>query len=345
MFPNAASTISGTTYNAGEQLSGSGGLEVYGGGVLTLYGADSYTGGTLIDQGTTVILSSASAAGTGAITFSANADATLLIGGGTPTNVIGGLTKGDVIDLALLPYIANSGGVTISGNSLIVSNGNVAQTLTLANDSIGMGFTLSSDSTGGTNVSVTCFAAGTLITTVDGAISVEALRVGDLLPTLIREDQAPIVWIGRRHVDCSRHPEPQRVWPVRIAAGAFGDGLPQRDLLLSPDHAVFVDNVLIPIKYLVNGSSIVQQRIDRVTYYHVELARHDVLKAEGLPVETYLDAGNRASFDNGGAIVRLHPDFATRAWEAAACAELVVSGPQLAAVLQRLAGFADRLAA
>ena len=51
----------------------------------------------------------------------------------------------------------------------------------------------------------------------------------------------------------------------------------------SPDHAVFIDGVLIPVRYLINGRTIVQEPADEVTYYHVELPRHDVIFAEGLP--------------------------------------------------------------
>jgi hypothetical protein len=69
--------------------------------------------------------------------------------------------------------------------------------------------------------------------------------------------------------------------------------LPRRDLLLSPDHAVYVDGALIPIRYLINGRSIVPTASRTVIYYHLELPRHDVLLAEGLPAESYLDTGNR----------------------------------------------------
>ena len=76
---------------------------------------------------------------------------------------------------------------------------------------------------------------------------------------------APIIWIGRREVDCTRHPKPRKVWPVRVAAGAFGPGRPHTDLFLSPDHAVYVNEVLIPIRHLINGSTIAQVPVDRVT--------------------------------------------------------------------------------
>jgi len=102
--------------------------------------------------------------------------------------------------------------------------------------------------------------------------------------------------------------------------------------------------VLIPIKHLINGISIAQVPLDDVTYYHIELPRHDVLLAEGLPAESYLDTGDRGNFDNGGCSVVLYPDFATRVWEAKGCAPLVVTGPELDAVRCRLAARAADMA-
>jgi hypothetical protein len=120
------------------------------------------------------------------------------------------------------------------------------------------------------------------------------------------------------------------------AAGAFAAAEPCRDLYLSPDHAVFVDGALVPVAELVNGTTIRQVAVDRVTYYHVELDRHDVILAEGLATESFLDTGNRDGFENGGGAVALHPSFFALSWENA-CAELVVYGPQLAAIRARLA--------
>lgn len=112
--------------------------------------------------------------------------------------------------------------------------------------------------------------------------------------------------------------------------------------MLSPDHAVLIDDVLIPVKYLINGSSIAQTPVDAVTYYHVELSHHDVLLAEGLPTESYLDTGDRAAFTNAGDVVALHPDFGVRQWDAAACAPLIVTGSRLASVRLSLAQQARR---
>jgi hypothetical protein len=164
---------------------------------------------------------------------------------------------------------------------------------------------------------------------------VEALAPGSMVSTLSGR-QRPVQWVGRRRIDCRRHPHPDRVLPARIAAHAFGLGRPERDLFLSPDHAVFIDGVLIPVRCLLNGQTIVQERRAEVTYWHVELPAHDVILAEGLPCESYLDLGNRDAFDNGGVALRLHPDFAARIWQRDACAEQILGGPKLEAVRRRL---------
>jgi collagen type I/II/III/V/XI/XXIV/XXVII alpha len=102
------------------------------------------------------------------------------------------------------------------------------------------------------------------------------------------------------------------VWPVRVAAGAFGENVPVCDLYLSPDHAVFVNDVLVPVKLLVNGTSVARVKRDHVRYFHVELPRLAVILGEGLAVGSYLDTGDRADFHHGSATIRLIPDFAAR---------------------------------
>jgi hypothetical protein len=183
----------------------------------------------------------------------------------------------------------------------------------------------------GTVTAAPCFAAGTRIMTEQGEVPVEELHIGDRLKTVVGPKFQPVTWIGMRVVSCQHHPEPAKVWPVRISAGAFGRGLPRRDLWLSPDHAVYLDGSLIPVKHLINGSTIVQVQVASVSYYHVQLPRHDVLLAEGLAAESYLDTGDRSNFSNGGPKIALHPDFGSRLWEAEGCAPLVVTGPELAA--------------
>jgi len=182
-----------------------------------------------------------------------------------------------------------------------------------------------------------CFGPGTQIATARGTVSVEALHPGDRVCTLLGGDLTTVVWVGKRMVDCARHPEPTRVWPIRISANTFGEGAPVADLVVSPDHAIYVDQVLIPVRLLVNGRTIRQELADRITYYQIELARHDVLLANGLAAESYLEAGGRARFVNGGSVVTLHPDFSARGLESHGCAPLVQDGPVLDRVRRRLA--------
>nr|WP_283949598.1 Hint domain-containing protein [Limobrevibacterium gyesilva] len=190
--------------------------------------------------------------------------------------------------------------------------------------------------------SVACYAAGTRILTARGEVPVEALRPGDTITGHLSGLPRRVRWVGHRVLEPHRHPRPHDVQPIRVCAGAFGPGLPRRDLRLSPDHALLVGDALIPVRYLVNGATVLQESVGRVSYFHVELESidghvvHDVVLAEGLPAESYLDTGNRDAFANGGAAIRLHPDFARRVWTMHGCAPLHLQGPVVVAARRRL---------
>ncbi|MDT6962821.1 Hint domain-containing protein [Cupriavidus sp. SZY C1] len=179
-----------------------------------------------------------------------------------------------------------------------------------------------------------CFAAGTRLATVGGTIAVEALKEGDVVLTAAGQARE-VRWIGHSHVNCARHPRPWEVLPIRIKAHAFGDGRPARDLVVSPGHAIYVEGVLIPAGFLLNGATIVQESVQTVDYYHVELDAHDVLLAEDLPCESYLDDGNRNAFANAGQHAALHGRLDPQSWENA-CAPCVMAGPQLVEVRHML---------
>ena len=123
------------------------------------------------------------------------------------------------------------------------------------------------------------------------------------------ETTRPVIWVGRRRIDLTTHRDPYMVQPIRMRRDAFAAGRPARDLLVSPDHAIFIDDVLIPARLLINGATIVrEQRMRAVRYFHVELDRHAVLFSENLPTESYLECGNRTFFQNAGKVVRMNPD-------------------------------------
>ncbi len=183
-----------------------------------------------------------------------------------------------------------------------------------------------------------CFASGTLIRTVRGDVAVEDLSVGDLVVTAT-DERRPIRWLGHRTVDCRRHENQQAVLPVRISAGAFGPGRPERDLYVSPGHSVCVtvlDEVLIPASTLINGATVAQVEVDEVTYWHVELDSHDILVANGLPAESFNDVGNRAFFVESQMVaLDVLPDAAANAMEAT-CRPFVDGGAVVDVVRERM---------
>jgi Hint domain-containing protein len=101
-------------------------------------------------------------------------------------------------------------------------------------------------------------------------------------------------------VSWTRFADPLRVLPVRVAAGALDEATPRRDLLVPPDHALLVDGVLAQAGALVNGASIRREAAvpEVFTYWHVELADHALVLAEGVPAETFIDNVARLAFDN-----------------------------------------------
>ncbi len=194
------------------------------------------------------------------------------------------------------------------------------------------------------SINAVCFASGTLIRTARGDIAVEFLTVGDLAVTTSGVHR-PIRWFGHRTIDCRAHPAPEKVWPIRVAADAFGRNRPSRDLYVSPEHSLCVDvveEVLIPAGVLVNGSTIAQVEVDSVTYWHVELeGGHDILWADGMPAESYLEMGaNRALLGlpaddvSDEVLARTHADF---------CRPFHQTGPIVEIVRARLAARAERL--
>jgi Hint domain len=199
--------------------------------------------------------------------------------------------------------------------------------------------------------SFACFVTGTRISTDEGAVPVEALRIGQRIvvvgPDGVRATQS-VRWIGYRTIVFARHANPEQAMPIRIRTDGFADGVPSRDLLVSPDHAIYVAGVLIPARMLQNGATIVREdRLRSVRYFHVELERHAILLAEGLPTESYLDTGNRGVFENAGVPLVLHPDLTADDEQARreswSCAPFAADAMRVEPVWRRLAIRADQL--
>jgi hypothetical protein len=297
-----------------------------------------------LDGSGTIFLSSAGVFGLDAITSAGitmtftTADAMLALA--NPTTMGGKITNfgvGDAIDLNLYGY--TGGNVTYTDGELAIptAGGDISLNVQFATGYSAADVQLADDTAGGTIAYIACFAEGTRIATACGPVPVEALRPGDRA-CVAGGGTRPIVWIGHRRIDCGRHPNPRHIWPVRVRAGAFGPGRPAADVRLSPDHAVFADGVLVPVRHLIDGRAIVQEPVAGIAYWHVELDRHDVILAEGLPCESFLDTGNRSSFADGP-VVQMHADFSRRVWDADGCAPLVVAGPMLEQVRTQVCGY------
>jgi hypothetical protein len=151
---------------------------------------------------------------------------------------------------------------------------------------------------------IICFAAGTLIATENGNIPVENLTPGQRVQT--RDDGAQVLeWIGQSHLDKIDLQFRPALRPIRIKAGALGDGMPARDLVVSPQHRILIRSaialrmfaqkeVLVAAKHLVGLDGIaVATDIDDVTYYHVMCAKHQIIISEGAATES-LYAGPEA---------------------------------------------------
>jgi hypothetical protein len=152
-----------------------------------------------------------------------------------------------------------------------------------------------------------CFMPNTHIRTPAGEMVIEHLRIGDVVQTYDGRS-VPVRWIGRQTF-ASRFSDELHL-PIRIKADALGENVPCRDLLLSPDHALFVENVLIQAGALINGTSIVRELNPPAifTYYHVEVDDHSLVLTENTPAETFVDNVERANFDNWNEYQELYPE-------------------------------------
>jgi hypothetical protein len=146
-----------------------------------------------------------------------------------------------------------------------------------------------------------CLLKGTAISTPSGDRLVQELQIGDEVLTL--SGRKPVKWIGYNKFT----KEEDRAWqdtvmPIRVARFAIDDDTPHRDLYLSSGHYVFLNEVLIPVKFLINEGSIAQATpsdMSAIEYYHVDLGTHEAIYADGALVDSYFDDGsNRESFSN-----------------------------------------------
>ncbi len=164
------------------------------------------------------------------------------------------------------------------------------------------------------DLTLTCFAAGTAIATPKGEVTVESLAIGDRILTAAGRDVA-VKWVGRQTVSTIFAGSTDRVRLVRISAGALGNGLPRRELRVTADHALLIEGLLVNAGALVNGTTITFEPLAMLeaeyVIYHIETEDHDVILAEGTPVETFIDYVARRAFDNYSEYLELYGEDRT----------------------------------
>ncbi|MEM9436045.1 MAG: Hint domain-containing protein [Pseudomonadota bacterium] len=145
---------------------------------------------------------------------------------------------------------------------------------------------------------VICFTAGTWIFGNRGLRLIDSLRPGDRVITRDNGMQ-PISWVGQTKLSAHALRRRPFLAPVKIAAGSLGNDLPERDVLVSPNHRMLVvsahaaihfgeGEVLVAAKHLVGLPGVTRQvPLEGVAYTHVLFERHQILMAEGLWSESF----------------------------------------------------------
>lgn len=147
-----------------------------------------------------------------------------------------------------------------------------------------------------------CFLRNTRILTPSGERKIQDLRIDDLVSTPL--GSKPIKWIPRQIIRRSISDK----WsagaaPVVIQENAIAQGLPNRNLSVSPLHMLCINGTFVEAKDLVNGTTVLrmQPEGDLLEYFNIEVQGHTIIYANGIPAETYnpnsvLDRENFVNF-------------------------------------------------
>ncbi|MDI2090939.1 Hint domain-containing protein [Commensalibacter oyaizuii] len=162
-----------------------------------------------------------------------------------------------------------------------------------------------------------CFNEGTLIQTIDGVKPIETLQRGDMIKT--KDGARAVTWVGHKFKRLNQFSKKEDHL-VLIKKDALADNIPCRDLRVTAEHCLYVDDKLVPARMLVNGTSITYDfEMQSYTVWHVECAKHQIIFAENVPVESYLDTGNRYTFEGCENVSSV---YQADKWQSEAVAEL-----------------------
>ncbi|GBR44011.1 Hint domain-containing protein [Neokomagataea thailandica] len=193
-----------------------------------------------------------------------------------------------------------------------------------------------------------CFLAGASIETGSGFKLVEDIVIGDVVMAYDPEGRhavgRAVQWVGQRQASVEVGLfDDEAGYPVRIAKNAIAPGVPRDDLLVTSEHCMLLDGVFVPVRMLVNGRTISYDRsIMSYQYYHIETENHTIIRANGALTESYLNTGNRHSFEQCGHVVSIGGSPA-KTWEHDAAAPLACAMERVEPLFRMLEVRADEL--
>jgi Ca2+-binding RTX toxin-like protein len=171
---------------------------------------------------------------------------------------------------------------------------------------------------------IICFAAGTQIITSDGPVAIEDLEVGDCVMTMDNGVQ-PLRWIGSQKLGAGDFAASPKLKPIKISAGALGNGTPLNDLVVSRQHRILVRSAIAERMFGVNeilvaaiklvglpGVAIIEDA-ESVEYFHMLFDQHEIVFSNGAATESLFtgpEALKAVSEDSRAEILKLFPDIA-----------------------------------
>lgn len=207
------------------------------------------------------------------------------------------LGDGSTISVRVLVIQAANGDVFVSEYPPEPLDGLAIQTIELASLDTSNASGINQGFSSVENTTVVCYARGTMIETVSGAIAVETIRPGDKVMSI---DHGPQVvrWVHRQ--TCVLPTSSADTCPVLIKKNTLGPNRPSRDLIVSPQHrilvggagqlgSVFASEVFVPAKALTKLKGICRMNgLSRIDWVHFACDRHEVVLANGCYAESLL---------------------------------------------------------
>lgn len=144
---------------------------------------------------------------------------------------------------------------------------------------------------------IPCFTPGTMIATPRGERPVEDLKEGDRIITRDNGIQE-IAWVGHKRITGQQLVKNPHLTPILIKRGSLGQGLPERDMMVSPNHRMLVASdktqlyfeeteVLAAAKHMAGASGIHAVDVMATTYIHFMFERHEVVLSNGAWSESF----------------------------------------------------------